>query len=50
MSKHEPVFEEPKVAFDSSTSRLDATSTDQAMLRRFLCANGVKLVTALLAC
>lgn len=38
------------MALDSSTSRLAATSTDQAMLRRFLFANGVKLVTALLAC
>lgn len=37
------------MALNSSSSRLAATSTDQAVLRRFLFADGVKLLTALLA-
>lgn len=37
------------MALNSSSSRLAATSTDQAVLRRFLFADEVKRVTALLA-
>lgn len=40
------ICDEPKVALNSSSSRLPATSADQAVLRRFLLAHEVKLVAA----
>lgn len=44
--KPSEMAKEPKMALNAPFSRLCATSPDQAVLRRFLFADGGKLVTA----